>query len=68
MQPGRESLVVARYQRSSDKKIAGVCGGFANMLGWDPFLVRLLWVLLCFASLGTMVLIYLIVWAISDEA
>ena len=31
-----------------DKKIAGVCGGFAEYLELDPTLVRLLWVALAF--------------------
>ncbi len=29
-----------------DKKVAGVCGGFAEYLDLDPTLVRLVWVML----------------------
>ncbi len=36
-----------RLMRSStDRKIAGVCGGFAVYLDIDPTVVRLIWVLL----------------------
>lgn len=40
--------------------IAGVCGGIAEYLGWDSTLVRILFVILVFSSIGTMVLIYFI--------
>jgi phage shock protein C len=29
---------------SSDRMIAGVCGGLAEWLGWDPTVVRVLYV------------------------
>lgn len=32
------------YRDQSDKVISGVCAGLANSLGWDPTLVRVLWV------------------------
>ena len=35
------------YKSSTDKKIAGVCGGIAEYFGIDPTLVRLAWVLFC---------------------
>ena len=31
---------------SHDRMIAGVCGGLANYLGWDPTLVRVGYVVL----------------------
>ncbi|HEY3393794.1 MAG TPA: PspC domain-containing protein [Lacipirellulaceae bacterium] len=34
----------------NDRMIAGVCGGLARWLGWDPTLVRILYVLLSFFS------------------
>ena len=40
--------------------VAGVCGGIAEYLGWDSTLVRILFVILVFSSIGTMVLIYFI--------
>lgn len=53
---------VKRLTRSStDKKIAGVCGGLAGYFDLDPTLVRVLWLLLVFFA-GTGVLAYLILW------
>jgi phage shock protein PspC (stress-responsive transcriptional regulator) len=45
--------------------IAGVCGGIARWLGWDPSLVRILYVLLSIASNGFPgILVYLLLWLI----
>lgn len=53
---------VKRLTRSStDKKIAGVCGGLAEYFDIDPTLVRVLWLLLVLFA-GTGVLAYLILW------
>ena len=38
------------YKSSTDKKLAGVCGGIAEYFGIDPTLVRLAWVV--FSLLG----------------
>ena len=35
-----------------DRMIAGVCGGLARWLGWDPTVVRVLYVLLSIFSAG----------------
>lgn len=43
----------------TDKKIAGVCGGFANYFGIDSTLIRLAWVLLVLCA-GCGVLAYII--------
>ncbi len=54
--------VVKRLARSStDKKIAGVCGGLAEYFDLDPTLVRILWLVLIFFA-GTGVLVYFILW------
>ncbi len=51
----------------TDKKIAGVCGGFAEYLELDATLVRLIWVML--ALLGGWGLIgYAIAWLVMPEA
>ncbi len=47
----------------TDKMIAGVCGGLAEYLNLDPVWVRLLFVLLLFAS-GIGAPIYLVLWVI----
>lgn len=51
----------ARLKKSrTDKMIAGVCGGIAEYLGWDPTIVRILYVILTIMLSGTPVLIYFI--------
>jgi phage shock protein PspC (stress-responsive transcriptional regulator) len=42
-----------------DRKLAGICGGMADYLGIDPAIVRILWVLAAFISVGVVVLLYL---------
>lgn len=51
---------------TSDKMIAGVCGGLARSLGWDPTLVRVLWVV---ASLliGLPIIAYVVMWLAVPE-
>lgn len=51
----------AKLRKSrTDKMIAGVCGGIANYLGWDSTIVRIIFLILVFSSVGTMVLFYFI--------
>lgn len=52
---------------SSDKKIAGVCGGIAKFLGLDPTLVRLVYALLTIFTAFAGVLIYIIMMLIVPE-
>ena len=41
------------YRSKTDKKIAGVCGGFAKYLGMDVNIIRLICALVCvFAGAG----------------
>lgn len=40
--------------------IAGVCGGFAEYLGIDPTIVRIVYVLLTLGTIGTGILCYFI--------
>jgi phage shock protein C len=54
------------HRSSTDRKLAGVCGGIAQYLGWDPTLVRLLWILLTLAG-GSGILIYLILWVVMPD-
>jgi len=56
-------------QRSrDDRMIAGVCGGLADWLGWDPTLVRILFVLVSFFSAAFPgILIYVILWILMPE-
>ncbi|MDR2983311.1 MAG: PspC domain-containing protein [Nocardiopsaceae bacterium] len=53
-----------RLTRSrTDRKIAGVCGGFAAYSGIDANIVRLVMVLLALLG-GSGVVLYLVAWAI----
>jgi phage shock protein C len=54
----------------NDRMIAGVCGGLAEWLGWDPTAVRILYVLASIFSAGfpgTLVYIILAVIMPSEE-
>jgi phage shock protein C len=50
----------------TDKKIAGVCGGFANYFDLDVTLVRIIWVMLVVFG-GCGVLGYFIAWIVMPE-
>ena len=47
----------------TDKKIAGVCGGFAEYLELDSTLVRVLWLMLAFFG-GWGLIGYIVAWII----
>ena len=51
-------------QRSRENRmIAGVCGGLAEWLGWNPTLVRILYVVVSLASAAFPgILAYLLLW------
>lgn len=51
---------------SSDKKIAGVCGGIAEYFSIDPTLVRVIAVVLAFFG-GGGILVYLAAWIIMPK-
>lgn len=57
-----------RYPKLSrprdDRKLAGVCAGFARYLGSDVTLVRVLAVILAFCPIGLGVIAYLVSWII----
>ncbi|MCI0448021.1 PspC domain-containing protein [bacterium] len=56
-------------QRSKkDRMIAGVCGGIAKTLGWDPTLVRVTYVLASILSAAFPgILVYIILWVLMPE-
>jgi len=51
-------------RRTHDKMLGGVCAGLADYLGVDATLVRVLTVLAAFFSLGTVVVAYVVAWAL----
>ena len=58
-----------RLHRSrSNRMIAGVCGGLAEWLGWDPTLVRVLYVVVSVMSAAFPgILVYLLLWFVMPE-
>jgi phage shock protein C len=57
-------------QRSrKNKMIGGVCGGIAEWLGWDPTIVRILYVVVSVVSVAFPgILAYLVLWIIMPKA
>ncbi len=55
------------YRSSTDRMLAGVCGGLGEYLGIDPTLVRLAVALMAIFG-GHGLLFYLILWLIVPEA
>ncbi|MEX2147465.1 MAG: PspC domain-containing protein [Candidatus Rokuibacteriota bacterium] len=57
-------------QRSRrNKMIAGVCGGIAEWLDWDPTLVRILYIVVSIMSVAFPgILAYLILWIVMPRA
>ena len=50
------------------KLIAGVCGGIADWLGWDPTLVRILYVVVSVLSAGFPgLLVYILLWVLMPK-
>ncbi len=49
---------------SSNRMIAGVYGGLAEWLGWDPTLVRILYTLVTIFTAFSGVIVYLVLWII----
>ena len=48
--------------------IAGICGGFAKSLGWNPTTVRIVYVLLSVLSAGFPgTLVYILLWFVMPE-
>ncbi len=52
------------YRSETDKWIAGVCGGLAEVYGYDPSLVRVLTLLIVLVTFPLGLLAYLAAWLI----
>lgn len=61
---------MAALQRSRrNRMIAGVCGGIAEWLGWDPTIVRVLYVLVSIMSVAFPgILVYIVLWIVMPKA
>ena len=57
------------HRSSSNRIIAGVCGGIAQWLGWSPTTVRVLYVIVSILSVAFPgILVYIILWIAMPEA
>ena len=59
---------MAVFRSRGDRMIAGICGGFAKSMGWNPTTVRILYVLLSVLSAGFPgTLVYILLWFVMPE-
>jgi phage shock protein C len=51
------------------RMLGGVCGGFADWLGWDPTLLRIVYVVVSVCSAAFPgILVYLVLWLVMPQA
>lgn len=56
------------YRSSTDRMVAGVCGGLARWLGWSSTVVRILYVALSILSAGFPgILVYVLLWIVMPQ-
>jgi len=57
------------HRSRRDRMIAGVCGGLAEWLGWDPTLVRVFYVVVSVLSAAFPgILVYIVLWIAMPQA
>ena len=57
------------YRSKNNRIIAGVCGGFAEWLGWNPTTFRILFVIVSILSAAFPgILVYLVLWLVMPKA
>jgi len=57
------------YRSRRHRMLAGVCGGLAEWLGWDPTWVRILYVLVSVLSVAFPgMIVYVILWIVMPNA
>lgn len=62
------NLTSKKLMRSRSKVIAGVCAGLADYFGWDPALVRVLYLLISiFSAAIPGILVYIILWIVMPQ-
>ena len=64
----KENVHKKLFRNPDDKMLGGVTSGLACYFGIDPLWLRLLMILFAWFSLGTSIIIYLILWIIIPEA
>jgi len=55
------------YRSSANRWLGGVCGGLGEYLGMDPTVVRILYIIGTFLSMGFGILLYIILWIVIPE-
>ncbi len=61
--------LVKLHRSRQNRMIAGVMGGVAEYLGWNPTLTRLLFVIISTASAAVPgILIYVVLWVVMPNA
>ena len=66
MQPPSPSRPLVRSRQH--RILGGVCGGIAEWLGWDPTLVRVLYVVSSIMSVAFPgIVVYVILWIVMPE-
>ena len=64
MAPTKDKL----HRSSTNRVIAGVCGGFAEWLGWNPTTFRVLYVIISILSAAFPgLLVYLVLWLVMPK-
>ena len=53
-----------KLTRSSNRMIAGVCAGIAEYFGWDPTLLRIVYILATLFPAFAGVIIYILLWIV----
>lgn len=56
-----------KLKRSRNKIILGVCAGMAEYFNIDPTIIRIIWLVLAFASFGTFGIAYLVCGVVMPE-
>ena len=57
------------HRSTSNRMLAGVCGGFAEWLGWSPTTFRILYVAVSILSAAFPgILVYLVLWLLMPKA
>jgi phage shock protein PspC (stress-responsive transcriptional regulator) len=69
LRAAREERRVPLRRSRKHKMIAGVCGGIAEWLDWDPTVVRIVYVLVSVLSAAFPgIIVYVILWALMPKA
>ena len=56
------------HRSTSNRVLAGVCGGIANWLGWNPTMVRVLYIVISILSVAFPgILAYIILWIVMPK-